>query len=177
MEKRHPLEQSLDLTTHPRTLIQDAHDLRRIIAKTELERRRAPPRSKWAPGSWQKAAAYNATKPEVRSPILVGGDSIIQTPEDLRDLLQLPSVPPLIIPHSNNRDNSLPVSDEKENDPQKETLEICDVGQRQWLDIQKVTEGDMVVVWFHGVRRYAWLARSKKTEDQSTQSKTQVDAT
>jgi len=144
------------------------HDLRRIIAKTELEPRRAPPHSKWAPGSWQKVAAYNATKPEVRSPILVGGDSIIQTPEDLRDLLQLSSVPPLI---QTTETTLFPFPDEKENDPEKETLGICDVGLRQWLDIQKVTEGDMVVVWFHGVRRYAWLARSKKTEVPSTPSK------
>lgn len=120
-----------------------SQDLRCNVAKTELERRRAPPRSKWAPGSWQKAAAYNATKPEVRSPVLVGGDSIIQTPEDLRDLCKLPSVPPLI---QTTETTLYPFPDDKELDPEKETLYVCDVGLRQWLDIQKVTEGEMVVV-------------------------------
>lgn len=140
-----------------------AKDLRQAIAKSELEGRKGPgPRSKWAPGSWQAAAAYNATKPEVRCPVIVGGDSMVQTPEDLRDLCQLPSVPSLI---STTETTLFPFPDEKEQDPDKETLYISDVSLRQFLDLQKFTEGDMVVVWFRGQRRYAWLARSTKTED------------
>ncbi|KAK4099071.1 hypothetical protein N658DRAFT_204682 [Parathielavia hyrcaniae] len=134
-------------------------DLRRTIARAEVERQRRP-RSKWAPGSWAKAAAYNATKPEVRSPVIVGGDSMIRRPEELRDRCNLPSVPPL----SETTETALfPYPEDHEsNQGKKETLYIADVSLTQWLDLADRTEGEMVVVWFHGQRRYAWLARSQK---------------
>lgn len=135
-------------------------DLRRTLAKTKLEGRKGP-RSKWAPGSWAAAAAYNATKPEVRCPVIVGGDSMFETPEDLRDFCQLPSVPPLI---QTTETTLFPFPEEKEQEPDKETLDIADVGLGKYLDLLDATEGDTVVVWFRGERRYAWLAKSRKTE-------------
>ncbi|KAK4152491.1 hypothetical protein C8A00DRAFT_34850 [Chaetomidium leptoderma] len=137
-------------------------DLPRIIAKAELESRKGP-RNKWAPGAWAAAAAYNATKPEVRCPVIVGGDSMIQTPEQLRNLCQLASVPPLT---QTTETTLFPFPDEDDKDQDKKTLNIADVSLRQYLDLQKCTEGDTVVVWFGGQRRYAWLACSEslKTE-------------
>lgn len=119
-------------------------------------------RSKWAPGSWAAAAAYNATKPEVRSPIVVGGESMIRTPEELRDLCQLPSAPPLI---KTTETTLFPFPEDKESDESKEPVYVADVSLRQWLDIQKVTDGNTVIVWFRGERRSAWLARSAKVEE------------
>ncbi|KAL2138086.1 hypothetical protein VTI28DRAFT_7491 [Corynascus sepedonium] len=187
-----------------------SEDLRRTIAKLEVARRQAP-RSKWAPGSWAKAAAYNATKPPVRSPVIIGGSSMFQTPEELRDFCQLPSVPQIIQTteagldslsdeeedqnldqdqeHDQDQDRNQgqdqnqdqgrdqqqgqeQVQDreqdndkdkDKDKDQVKETLDVADVSLRQWLDLQDVTEGDIVAVWFHGKRRYAWLAQSPRT--------------
>ncbi len=133
-------------------------DLRRTVGKNQIERRKAP-RSKWAQGSWHAAGAYNASLPPTRSPILVGGDSFIQTPEDLRDLLRLESVPSLI---QTTQTTLFPFPDEKPDDPAKKPVYVCDVSMDDWLDIQKVTDGGMPIVWFQGKKRSAWLARSKK---------------
>jgi hypothetical protein len=46
--------------------------------------RRARPTSKWAPGAWAAAAEYNRNKPEVRSPVIVGGSSMIRTPNNFK---------------------------------------------------------------------------------------------
>ena len=128
-------------------------DLRRTLAKIQAERRKAPL------SKWQAAGAYNASLPPTRSPILIGGDSFIQTPEDLRDLLRLESVPSLI---QTTQTALYPFPDEKPDDPDKKPVYVCDISMDDWLDIQKVTEGGMPIVWFQGKRRSAWLARSKK---------------
>ena len=134
-------------------------DLRRTIAKNQIERQKAP-RSKW-----QAAGARNASRPPVRSPILIGGDSFIQTPEDLRDLLRLESVPPSI---QTIETDLWPMDGKEEHEfrnPDKKPVSVCDVDMRQWLGIQKMTEGEMPVVWFQGKKRLAWLATAKKQEE------------
>ena len=50
-------------------------------------------------------------------------------------------------------------------DPDKKPVSVCDVPMDQWLDIQKMTEGEMPVVWFQGKKRLAWLPRSRKPEE------------
>ncbi|KAL2138089.1 hypothetical protein VTI28DRAFT_7494 [Corynascus sepedonium] len=135
-------------------------DLRRTIARSELERLQAP-RSKWAPGSWAKAAAYNATKPEVRCPVVIGGDSIFRTAEDLRDLCQLSSIPQ-VIQTIETMLTFLP-EEEPEDKSQEETLDVADIGLGEYLDLKEVTAGETVVVWFHGEKRFAWLARARRT--------------
>jgi hypothetical protein len=138
------------------------------MAKAKLERLEAP-RSKWAPGVWAAAtAAYKAgTFPEVRCPVIIGGNSMLRTPEDLRDLLKLPSVPPLT---QTTETTLFPLPDEKEQGQNKETLDVADVNLKQYFHLQDSTEGDTVVVWFRGERRFAWLPRSRKTEDSATSS-------
>jgi hypothetical protein len=88
-------------------------------------------RSKWAPGSWATAAEYNRNKPEVRSPVIVGGSSVIRTPEQLQDLCQLPTVPSL----TETTETSLSLfPEEKEGEEShdgKKTLYIVDVSLRQ----------------------------------------------
>ncbi len=128
-------------------------DLRRTLAKTQAERRKAPL------SKWQAAGAYNASLPPIRCPILIGGDSFIKTPEDLRDLLRLESIPSLI---QTTQKTLYPFPDKKPDDPDKKPVCVCDVSMDDWLDIQKMTEGGMPIVWFQGKRRSAWLARSKK---------------
>jgi hypothetical protein len=122
-------------------------------------------RSKWAPGAWAAAAEYNRNKPEVRSPVIVGGRSMIQTPEQLQDLCQLPTVPSLTLTTETTL-SLFPGKEEQEQEAHegKETLYIADVSLRLWLDLQKCTEGDMVLVLFRGEKRYAWLAKARKTE-------------
>lgn len=120
-------------------------------------------RDKWAPGSWAAAAVYNSLpKPEKRFPVIIGGDSVVRTPDDLRDLCQLPSVPPL---SQTTKASLLPLRNEKDRDQPAQTFQISDVNIEQFNDLRKRTEGNMVCVWFNGERRYAWLARSVKGED------------
>ncbi|KAL2197276.1 hypothetical protein P885DRAFT_77754 [Corynascus similis CBS 632.67] len=137
-----------------------SEDLRRDIARPKLERLQAP-RSKWAPGSWAKAAAYNATKPEVRCPVVIGRDSIFRTPEDLRDLCQLSSVPQ-VIQTIETVLTFLPEEEPEDKSQEKETLDVADISQGEYLDLKNVTEGETIVVWFHGQKRFAWLARAQR---------------
>lgn len=136
-------------------------DLRRTLAKAEPPTRQTPrPHSKWAPGAWQAAAAYNTTKPETRCPVIVGGDSVIRTAEQLRDVCQI-SCAPEIIETTTSGILALPKDEpEPELDPDVRPVRICDVSLRQWLDLKKNTEGKKVVVWFQGQRTYAWLVQS-----------------
>ena len=122
----------LTLVTQQPHQINMPQDLRRTLAKNQIERGKAPL------SKWQAAGVYNASLPPIRSPILIGGDSIIQTPEDLRDLLRLEFVPPSIETIETNLW------------PNKKPVSVCDVPVDQWLDIQDVTEGEMPVVWFQG---------------------------
>ncbi|KAL2138088.1 hypothetical protein VTI28DRAFT_7493 [Corynascus sepedonium] len=137
-----------------------SEDLRRTIAKSEVARQQGP-RDKWAPGSWAKAAAYNATKPEVRCPVVIGGGSIFRTAEDLRDLCQLPSIPQ-VIQTTETMPTFLP-EEEAQDKNEKETLDVADIGLGEYLDLQDVTAGETIVVWFHGQKRLAWLARAPRT--------------
>ncbi|KAK4040577.1 hypothetical protein C8A01DRAFT_35442 [Parachaetomium inaequale] len=114
-----------------------AEDLRRTMAKSQLQS-------------------------QVRCPVIVGGDSMFRTPEDLRHLCQLPSVPML----TQTTETTLsPFDGDKEQDQDKETLHIADVSLGQYLDLQDCTEGNLVVVWFQGNRRFARMARSLKRRD------------
>ena len=136
-------------------------DLRGTLAKAELQTRQLPrPRSKWVPGAWQAAAAYNATKPETQCPVVVGGDSIIQTPEQLREVCHMSYVPE-IIETTTSGILALPNGEpEPEHDPDVRPVQVCDVSLRQCLDLKKATGGKKIVVWFHGRRTYAWLVQS-----------------
>jgi hypothetical protein len=120
-----------------------SENLRRTMAKSQLQS--LGTRSKWAPGAWQAATAYNATKPEVRCPVIVGGDSMLRTPEDLQDLCRLTHVPTLA---QTTETTLFPFPDDNEQDQDKETMDIADISLRQYLDLQDCTEGDTVVVWF-----------------------------
>jgi hypothetical protein len=142
-----------------------AEDPQLTLAKANYERIEA----EFGPDSWAAAEAYIPLRPEVRCPVIIGGKSMFKTAGDLRDLLQLPSVPPLtqtiettLFPYH---------SEEEEQAQNKETLDIADVSLGQYLDLQNLTEGDMDIVWFRGQRRYAWLATSRKTEDSVVPSK------
>lgn len=149
-------------------------DLRRTMTKTKLEGLNAP-RGRWSPGAWAAAvAAYKAgTFPEVRCPVIIGGDGMLRTPEDLCDLLKLPSVPPLT---QTTETEPLPsFSKEKEHSQEEETLDITDISLGKYFDLQDLTEEDTVVVWFRGQKRDAWLARSRKTEGSATGSESSAD--
>lgn len=148
-------------------------DLRRTIATSMLESRKSV-RDKWAPGSWAAAATYNSLpKPEPRFPVIIGGDSIVQTANDPRGLCQLPSTPPT---SQTTKASLIPLRSEKRRDQATQTLEISDVNFDQFLDLQQRTEGHMLCVWFHGDRRYAWLAHSAKAEEQTPQRTTSANA-
>ena len=134
-------------------------DMRRIVATSRVQKR--DPREKWAPGSWQAAAAYNATKPEVRYPVVLGGNSMFRTPDDLRSFRHLQYLPTVV---STTKSATLGSFNGKA--PQRrdddEAVQVMEVSQREYLDHKKSTQGDAICVWFGGQTRFAWVARSVK---------------
>ena len=140
-----------------------AEDLGRIVSGLHMQNRDGP-RSKWAPGSWAMAAEPNASKRlGKRFPVIISADSLVRTPDDLRKFCHLQSVPPVA---QTTKTALLPLADEKsgeEKDPK--SFRVSEVDRRRFLDLQKRTEGDLICVWFHRERRYAWLTRSLKKEE------------
>jgi hypothetical protein len=137
-------------------------DLRRVVALSELEKRKGV-RDKWAPGAWQAAALYNSTpKPEKRFPVIIGSDSFVKTADDLRELCRLPSSPPVL---QTTETDLLPLKNEKQQEQAAQTFHIADVNRSQLAELKRRTEGNTVCVWFRGERRLAWFARCAKVED------------
>ncbi|KAK4251738.1 hypothetical protein C7999DRAFT_27815 [Corynascus novoguineensis] len=91
---------------------------------------------------------------------------MFQTPEKLRDFCQLPSLPE-VTQTTETALGRLREEQEQEQGQDKEIFDIANVSLRQYLDLKRCTEGDTLVVWFQGKPRYAWLARSRKTEKPS----------
>ena len=140
-----------------------AEDLRRTVANRLQTQNRDGPQSKWAPGSWAMAAKPNASKRlGKRFPVIISADSLVRTPDDLRKFCHLQSVPPVA---QTTKTTLLPLTDEKGGEEKAPmSFRVSEVDRRRFLDLQKRTEGDLICVWFHGERRYAWLARSWKKE-------------
>lgn len=66
------------------------------------------------------------TWPKIRCPVVIGGDSILRTAEDLRNLCQLSSVPLVI---QTTKTNLIPLPGE-EDDKNKVPVHISDVSVR-----------------------------------------------
>lgn len=139
-----------------------SQDLRRTVAKSGLYKQEYP-RDKWAPGSWQAAAAYHAVKPEVRCPVVLGGDSMFGTPEELRDFSQLSHVP-VVKKTIRSTFRGFPNGKAPEPVDEHDVIQVMDISQREVVELKKRTQGTMILVWFGGKPRYAWVPRSANPE-------------
>ncbi len=139
-------------------------DLRRRAAELMMQKVQSS-RDKWAPGAWQAAAAYNATKPEVRCPVVLGGDSMFQTPEDLSNFRQLPQVPAVIKTVRSTLLDKAPEPLHEDN-----MVQVMDVSQREFIELTKRTQGKAILVWFGGKSRYAWVPWSANPESSPASS-------
>ena len=125
----------------------------------------------WAPGAWDAAKDFwadpNNRKEPKNHPVIIDEASLLKTPEDLQEILDLPEVPGL-------RETStvdLPPDYDwivAGYDPRGEgdKVEICEVTAGQIWTLKKVTVGEQIQIWYGDPlrQRWAWYARSIKTE-------------
>ncbi|KFY97293.1 hypothetical protein V500_02134 [Pseudogymnoascus sp. VKM F-4518 (FW-2643)] len=98
----------------------------------------------------------NIEEPPPRFPIIICQDGLFSTAEKLQQFTNLPMLPEIettrIVPISYD-DADGPPADSKE-------VQICSVDVDQKINIDYLTEGETIKVWFKGETVEAWLARS-----------------
>ncbi|KAL2256890.1 hypothetical protein VTK26DRAFT_966 [Humicola hyalothermophila] len=86
---------------------------------------------------------------------------MLEKPEDLHDFCGLPSVPQL----AETTRTGLVAGLDREDD-KLHVFQIADVNWGQWYDLRRRTEGEVVIVWFQGRRRWCWLPRKLKKREE-----------
>ncbi|KAK2757258.1 hypothetical protein FQN54_004772 [Arachnomyces sp. PD_36] len=146
------------------------------LAKSKMEEERArmqkfeedkarkekyKPLSPWPAEAWVQA--YEARKrghvePEKRFPVIITSSTgPFPTPDKVKEVVDLPSTPEV---KRTTRTTLSEVSDATE--LEKQEVEYCDVNWKQLVRVRDYSEGNNVIVWFQGKRRFAWLAHSVK---------------
>ncbi|KAK2799173.1 hypothetical protein FQN50_008562 [Emmonsiellopsis sp. PD_5] len=124
----------------------------------------------WSPEAW-KAAGEAHVRGEYRGissqrfPILFtpSGPGPFTTPEKIQEAGSLESAPGVIwSTESQWGPIELEPTEEDSQKNGKARVQYCDVGFKEWKRIKEKTEGEDVVIWFNGKRRFAWLAHSMK---------------
>jgi len=138
-----------------------SNNLRIALTRSQLAKRKG--NSKWAPGAWQAAAKYYATAniPERRIPVIISADGAFPSPEALKEFFHLLSVPQVA---PTTKTTLRPLKDTIDEEISAD-LQVTDVSMSQYRELKRRTEGNLVVIWFCGERRYAWFARSLKNEN------------
>ena len=123
--------------------------------------------SPWSGEAWQAAAAKSragVVEPEPRFPIIITSSTgPFTTPEKLQKAAGLSSLPDV---QWTTRTSLLDSEGEKESrssdsgNPEK--VQYCDVNWKQLVQIKEYSDGEDVIVWFKGKKRFAWLAHSVK---------------
>lgn len=98
----------------------------------------------------------NIEEPPPRFPIIICQDGLFSTAEKLQQFANLPILPEIettrIVPINYDDADGAP-ADGKE-------VQICGVDVDQRINIDYLTEGETINVWFKGAKIEAWLARS-----------------
>jgi len=126
----------------------------------------------WPQEVWTAAvAAYKSgwRMPEKRFPIIISADNPVSTPEKLRELADLPSVPEI-----SNTTKTSPFSDGVDEGTEPEKVQICDVNWSQLVKIEERTEWDEICVWFQNTKRMALVVLSLKVKEQAGSKITQT---
>ena len=131
-------------------------DLRLFTTKSKVEYFEKLQR----PSTWGMTEAERKKCPnssQKRVPVIISTDSILSSPEALKDFLYLPSTPEVV--HTTST-----TFDEDPRDVQTSDVQISDVSFHDYCKLWKRTEGEFICVWFQEKWMYGWFARSLKIE-------------
>lgn len=115
-------------------------DLRRKLGRAQVRRRRSSVDG-FDPDAWARTIEYyqkHGGIQENRCPVVIGGRSIITSPEMLQDLAGLPEVPKVSATFMVNTRNEGPIIAEGQTEP--EVIHICDVFLSQLNVLRSKTE-------------------------------------
>lgn len=104
----------------------------------------------WQRPAWE-AAKTAPPLPEPRYPIIVSDSGPFSSPSEVLDLVGPPAP-------SEVKETTKAGFFDKEQNLAAERVRYCDVTRGQWLQIQKLSEGEDILVWFNGGVRSAWVA-------------------
>jgi hypothetical protein len=141
--------------------------------KDEARRAKAERGPPWSGEMWQAAAAAGRagkTKPESQHPIIVNNSTgLFMTPQKLQEIVDLPSLPD--VRRTTKTSLSGPKTEEEANikNPNPEKVQYCHVKWDQFRRVQEYSDGEIVIVWIQGKKRYAWQAHSVKQKNGSTE--------
>ncbi|KAJ8107695.1 hypothetical protein ONZ43_g6652 [Nemania bipapillata] len=142
-----------------------AKDLRITLGKSQIEsKNQGDPHFPWKPGTWEAAMeAYRAgiRVPEPRQFIVISSDSLIDSPEKLQKLADLPSVPEVI---ETNEAFEFPEST-------GDTVRVSGLLWDEFTGLRDRTELRQILVWMPHWRkkelhrRAAYIVTSVKEEN------------
>ncbi|KAI0114028.1 hypothetical protein GGR51DRAFT_505282 [Nemania sp. FL0031] len=111
-------------------------------------------------------AGFKAT-PEIRFPVIIEADTAVSSPEQLKAILNLPSVPESLTTKTTSL--KLPATDTADEEAGEEKV-ICDVSWEQIEFLRQQWHSEEIVVWFDKTRRFALRVLSVKSEGEIGQS-------
>lgn len=158
----------------------DEHNLNyKLLTKANFERNKALKEasgkhcSPWSKEAWQAAAERfraGVVEPERRFPVIItslGGP--FTSAQKLKEVAGLSSVPEV---HWTTRSSIWDPEEEEaeeeeggkgaEDKKPRERVQYCDVNWNQLLRVKEYSDGENLLVWFQGKKRFAWLALSTK---------------
>lgn len=131
-------------------------DLRVRFAKFEADKKlkEQRPSAPWSPEAWEatRKAYMSGWRPlDEPHPVVISPNSLVTSPERLQELLHLETTPKAY------KTTTTELGDPGE-DFQPQEVEICEIKKWQAWSFQHKTEGERFTVWFHGEKRFAWMA-------------------
>ncbi|KAF2963101.1 hypothetical protein GQX73_g10463 [Xylaria multiplex] len=108
---------------------------------------------------WRDGIEAKFEMPEKRFPVIIGDGTILLSPEQLKTMLNLPSVPKITI----TKTGKFGYWDPDAEPPVREVT-ICDVSMEHILLIRDKWNSEDVVVWFNNKERFAMRVLSPKSE-------------
>lgn len=163
------------MSAHP-----DEENLKRWLAKHKVEEDKAREEnfekvkalkdkkpSPWSREAWEAAAARHragVVQPEPRFPIIITcSTGPFTTPQKLQEAAGLSSLPDVQWTARTSVFDSEGEEGSKGPDGEKpEKVQYCDVNWEQLIQVKEYSDGEDVLVWFKGKKRFAWLAHSVK---------------
>ncbi|KAF3479658.1 uncharacterized protein GIQ15_06634 [Arthroderma uncinatum] len=101
----------------------------------------------------------NGTVKKLWTPILITSSGPFTSPEKVQEVLKLPSTPKMGSAPTASLFEEESIAAERE-----DRVQYCEVETDHRYTIMRQSYGEMVMIWFHGGRRNAWLAYGLKTE-------------
>lgn len=145
--------------------------LGRRIVETRIAKEQAPRDPPWLPEEWHKAGRSRVKEPEKRYPVIISSSTgVLRTARHLQELAGLPSLPCVLSTTIAPLSDKVDRAGRGNNGKEPERVQYCEVNWEQLAQIYERTNGEDVIVWFQGEKRFAWLARSVKPGSEHSSS-------